>query len=314
MLNRRILRIKAFKTLYSYAENPSMDLKEARKQLEVSCEATRDLYLLMMALIPALTSEALSRIESARNKFNPTDQEKFPNMKFAQNALAATLQADAEFQKLLSRKKLSWDQYDVFLRQLYENVRQRDYFDSYMKASGHSLKEDAALFTKIFERELVDDASLEAILEDMSIYWNDDLAYSLTCCCRSLDQICATGRWTYPELFLSDMTGASGTKLSDSQFVYGLLETAVAGYPRYFQMISECVPQWDKDRLFVTDVCLIALGLAEQQKFGSGIDVRITINEYVEISKYYSTRKSSSFVNSLLDKLLKEKLIKNSEI
>ena len=314
MLNRRILRIKAFKTLYSYAENPSMDLKEARRQLEVSCEATRDLYLLMMALIPALTAEALSRIESARNKFNPTDQERFPNMKFASNALAATLQADPEFQKLLSRKKLSWEQYDVFLRQLYENVRQKDYFNSYLDAPGNSLKEDAELFTKIFERELVDDVSLEAILEDMSIYWNDDLAYSLTCCCRSLEQICRTGRWTYPELFLSDMNGAAGTKLSDSQFVYGLLETAVAGYPRYFQMISECVPQWDKDRLFTTDVCLIALGLAEQQKFGSGIDVRITINEYVEISKYYSTRKSSSFVNSLLDKLLKEKLTKNTEI
>ena len=311
MLNRRILRIKAFKTLYSYAENPTMDLKEARKQLEVSCEATRDLYLLMMALIPALTSEALSRIESARNKFNPTDQERFPNMKFASNALASALQADPDFQKLLSRKKLSWEQYDVFLRQLYETVRERDYFVSYMNAPGNSLKEDAALFTKIFERELVDDASLEAILEDLSIYWNDDLAYSLTCCCRSLDQMCVTGRWTYPQLFLSDMNGGAGTKLSDSQFVYGLLETAVAGYPRYFQMVSESVPQWDKDRLFTTDVCLIALGLAEQEKFGSGIDVRITINEYVEITKYYSTRKSSSFVNSLLDKLLKEKLTKN---
>ncbi len=311
MLNRRILRIKAFKTLYSFAENPSMDLKEVRKQLEVSCEATRDLYLLMMALIPALTSEALSRIESARNKFNPTDKERFPNMKFASNGLAAALNADTEFQKLLSRKKLSWEQYDVFLRQLYETVRERDYFLKYMEAPGNSLKEDAALFTKIFEMELVDDASLESILEDLSIYWNDDLAYSLTCCCRSLDQMCRTGRWTYPELYLSDMNGASGSKMSDSQFVHGLLEKAVTGYERYYQMVSECVPQWDKDRLFTTDVCLIALGLAEQEKFGSEIDPRITINEYVEITKFYSTRKSSSFVNSLLDKLIKEKLNKN---
>ena len=311
MLNRRILRIKAFKTLYSFAENPTMDLKEARKQLEVSCEATRDLYLLMMALIPALTSEALSRIESARNKFNPTDKERFPNMKFASNGLAAALNADTEFQKLLSRKKLSWEQYDVFLRQLYETVRERDYFLKYMENPGNSLKEDAALFTRIFEAELVDDASLEAILEDLSIYWNDDLAYALTCCCRSLDQMCRTGRWTYPELYLSDMNGASGSKMSDSQFVHGLLEKAVTGYERYYQMVSECVPQWDKDRLFTTDVCLIALGLAEQERFGSEIDPRITINEYVEITKFYSTRKSSSFVNSLLDKLIKEKLNKN---
>ena len=311
MLNRRILRIKAFKTLYSFAENPSMDLKEVRKQLEVSCEATRDLYLLMMALIPALTSEALSRIESARNKFNPTDKERFPNMKFASNGLAAALNADTEFQKLLSRKKLSWEQYDVFLRQLYETVRERDYFLKYMENPGNSLKEDAALFTRIFEADLVDDASLEAILEDLSIYWNDDLAYALTCCCRSLDQMCRTGRWTYPELYLSDMNGASGSKMSDSQFVHGLLEKAVTGYERYYQMVSECVPQWDKDRLFTTDVCLIALGLAEQERFGSEIDPRITINEYVEITKFYSTRKSSSFVNSLLDKLIKEKLNKN---
>ena len=288
-----------------------MDLKEVRKQLEVSCEATRDLYLLMMALIPALTSEALSRIESARNKFNPTDKERFPNMKFASNGLAAALNADTEFQKLLSRKKLSWEQYDVFLRQLYETVRERDYFLKYMENPGNSLKEDAALFTRIFEAELVDDASLEAILEDLSIYWNDDLAYALTCCCRSLDQMCRTGRWTYPELYLSDMNGASGSKMSDSQFVHGLLEKAVTGYERYYQMVSECVPQWDKDRLFTTDVCLIALGLAEQERFGSEIDPRITINEYVEITKFYSTRKSSSFVNSLLDKLIKEKLNKN---
>ena len=288
-----------------------MDLKEVRKQLEVSCEATRDLYLLMMALIPALTSEALSRIESARNKFNPTDKERFPNMKFASNGLAAALNADTEFQKLLSRKKLSWEQYDVFLRQLYETVRERDYFLKYMENPGNSLKEDAALFTRIFEAELVDDASLEAILEDLSIYWNDDLAYALTCCCRSLDLMCRTGRWTYPELYLSDMNGASGSKMSDSQFVHGLLEKAVTGYERYYQMVSECVPQWDKDRLFTTDVCLIALGLAEQERFGSEIDPRITINEYVEITKFYSTRKSSSFVNSLLDKLIKEKLYKN---
>ena len=83
----------------------------------------------------------------------------------------------------------------------------------------------------------------------------------------------------------------------------------MAGFPRYFQMVSDCVPQWDKDRLFVPDVCLIALGLAEQEKFGSDIDPRVTINEYVEISKFYCTRKSSSFVNSLLDKLLKENII-----
>ena len=309
MLNRRILRIKAFKTLYSFAENPAMTIKEAGKQLETSCEAARDLYLMMMALIPALTAEAFSRIDAARKKFNPTEQEKFPNLKFVSNAPAAMLGADPDFQKLLSKKKISWEQYDVFLRQLYENVRETDYFKEYLETPGHSFKEDADLFVKIFERELVDDSALEEILEDLSIYWNDDLAYSLTCCCRSLAQMTTEGRWSFPPLYMSDMNTGAPAKVSDSKFVHGILEAAVAGFPRYSQMVSECVPQWDKDRLFVTDVCLIALGLAEQEKFGSDIDPRVTINEYVEISKYYSTRKSSSFVNSLLDKLLKENII-----
>ena len=109
MLNRRILRIKAFKTLYSFAENPAMTIKEAGKQLETSCEAARDLYLMMMALIPALTAEAFSRIDAARKKFNPTEQEKFPNLKFVSNAPAAMLGADPDFQKLLCLLHLhSW--------------------------------------------------------------------------------------------------------------------------------------------------------------------------------------------------------------
>lgn len=112
MLNRRILRIKAFKELYSYAENPSMTLKEAEAELSRSCEATRDLYLYMMALIGPLTKEASDRIESRRNKFNPTEEERNPNMRFVQNGVAAALAADVDFVKLLSRKKLSWDQND----------------------------------------------------------------------------------------------------------------------------------------------------------------------------------------------------------
>lgn len=296
MLNRRILRIKAFKALYSFAENPSMSLKDARKQLELSCEATRDLYLFMMALVSPLTAEAASRINSAKNKFNPTEEEKNPNMKFADNALAGILDSDPDFCKLISKKKLFWDQYDVFLRRLYETVRSRDYFQKYMGNPETSVQEDARLFIKIFECELVDDEALEEILEDLSIYWNEDLPYALTHCCRSLEDIAAGRGWALPELY------DKGTR----DFAFTLLEAAASGYGRFCGMVASNVQQWDKDRLFTVDLCLIALGLAEQERFGGEIDVRVTINEYVEITKYFSTRKSSSFVNGLLDKLIKE--------
>lgn len=299
MLNRRILRIKAFKVLYSYAENPAMTLKEAQAQLEISCEATRDLYLFMLNLIPALTKEAGDRIEAASRKFNPTEEEKHPNLRFVQNSIAATLVEDPDFQKIVNKKKLSWEQYDVFLRTLYDTIRTREYFADYMNAETTSSRADAALFVKVFEEELVESEALESILEDMSIYWNDDLAYSLTFCCRTVEALAKGERWSLPVLFPTD------TK----PFVSKLLSSAFAGFERYSQMVAESVPKWDKDRLFTTDVVLIVCGLAEAENLVD-VPTRVTINEYVEISKYYSTPKSRSFVNGLLDSIIKKNIKK----
>lgn len=308
MLNRRILRIKAFKELYSYAENPSMTLKEAEAELSRSCEATRDLYLYMMALIGPLTKEASDRIESRRNKFNPTEEERNPNMRFVQNGVAAALAADVDFVKLLSRKKLSWDQNDAFLRRLYETVSSREYFQEYMKSEKSGLREDVDLFVKIFEQELVDNEDLEVILEDMSIYWNDDLAYALTQCCRSLEAMAKGAPWEFPPLYQSDIIKKTNPAVeSDLEFVTKLLRCAFAGYHRYFDMVAGAVPKWDKDRLFSTDVVLIIAGLAEAENFKT-IPNKVTVNEYVEISKFYGTPKSRSFVNGLLDKLIKDNL------
>ena len=294
MLNRRILRIKAFKVLYSYAENPSMDLKEAQRQLRLSCEATRDLYLFLLALVRPLTEEAAARIEAARTKFNPTEEERNPNLRFVRNRIAPLLSEDPDFSKIVSRKKLSWDKYDAFLRKLYESVRSKDWFKAYLESDDDSLAADAALFTRIFEEELEDNADLEAILEDMSIYWNDDLAYALTWCCHAMDDFARGRRWRLPEL----------VPAGDS-FAEDLVAAAFAGFGRYSAMVAESVDKWDKDRLFTTDLALIVTGIAEAERF-KDIPARVTINEYVEISKYYGTPKSRSFVNGLLDKLIKQ--------
>ena len=294
MLNRRILRIKAFKTLYAYAENPSMSLKEAENLLEQSCQAVRDLYLFMLALVSPLTAEAGARINAAKNKFNPTEEEKNPNLKFVQNGISEILENDPDFQKIISRKKLSWEQYDVFLRKLYETVRSRQYFKEYMENNERSLKQDAKLFVSIFEEELVDNEDLEAILEELSILWNDDLAYALTYCCRTVEALAEGKQWALPDLYEGER-----------DFVYDLVRNAYSSYDKYNSMIADAVPGWDKDRLFIIDVVLIITGVAESASF-KDIPDRVTINEYVEISKFYSTPKSRSFVNGLLDKLIKD--------
>ena len=306
MLNRRILRIKVFKVLYGYAENPSMTLKEAQAQLEISCRATRSLYLFMLAIIPAITEEARARIEAARAKFNPTEEEKHPNLKFAENALARLLSEDPDFQKAVSREKLSWEQYDVLLRRLYDSICSKPYFSRYMAGQDRSLAEDVKLFIRIFEEEFVDNADLEDILEDLSIYWIDDLAYALTCCCRTLDGLAAGDRWSLPPLYQSEMAGREDLD-SDKRFVTELLRAAFRGYGDYFDKIAAAVPKWDKDRLFTVDIVLIVCGLAEARTFPE-IPVKVTINEYVDISKYYSTPKSRSFVNGILDGIIQQML------
>jgi len=307
MLNRRILRIKAFKVLYAYAENPDLSLKEALASLETSSEATRDLYLYMLALIPALTAEALRRTEAARAKFNPTEEDLHPNLRFVQNGISALLAQDPGFQRLLEKKKLSWEQNDSFIHGLYETLRTRPYYQAYMQASSSSLKADAALWVKVFQEELEDNEELWAILEDTSIHWADDLAYALSCCIRSLEEMGKTGKWEFPPLYQSDILEAQGKEVeSDRQFVRTLLTAAYGRFPEYSSLVAGAVSKWDRDRLYTTDIVLIAMGLAEAQTFPQ-IPVRVTINEYVEISKYYSTPKSRIFVNGLLDRLIKEK-------
>ena len=302
MLNRRILRIKAFKVLYSNAIAENMSLAQAQSQLDVACEATRDLYIYMLGIVSPLTKIARERIESAKTKFNPTEEELNPNVKFAENALAKLLDADVDFQKILSKKKLSWDQYDIFLKKVMNSIASKEYFAEYMASETSSLKEDCRLFTRIFEEEFVDSEDLERILEDKSIYWNDDLAYALTWCCKTLKSFEKGESWKLLPLYQSELISGPEVE-SDKAFVRKLLQSAFAGYDRYFSMISESVTGWEKERLFSTDVALIVMGLAEASSFPT-IPVKVTINEYVEISKFYGTQKSRSFVNGLLDRLI----------
>ena len=305
MLNRRILRIKIFKIIYTFSENSDLSLKEAEKRLERSCESTRDLYLLLMSLCGPLTQEAASRIEAALAKFNPTEEEKHPNMKFVRNRVASLLAEDPDLERLLKKKKLSWDSCDALMRHLYETIRERKYFQDYLASADSSLKEDAALWAQIFERELDGNPELEAILEDKDMNWSDELPYALSWCCRSMTALGREGRWNLPPLFKSESDGRQDSQ-SDSDFVRKLLRKAYASYDSYVTSIGEAAQKWDLNRICATDLALIVCGLAEADAFPD-TQKGIIINEYVEISKYYSTPESSGFVNGLLDKMINEK-------
>lgn len=311
MLNRRILRIKAFKVLYGSVLSDEKSLALAQTQLEQSCEATRDLYTYMLSIVSPLTQIAREKIEAAQKKFNQTEEERNPNMKFAENKLAQLLDADVDFQKLLGKKKYSWAPYDLLLKKVMTSVASKEYFAEYMASPERSLKEDCKLFTKIFEEEFVESEELEMILEDKSIHWNDDLAYALTWCCRTFKSLAEGESWKQLPLYQSDMMAGSEVE-SDKLFVTRLLQHSFAGYEKYSAMVAESVTGWEKERLFSTDVILIVMGLAEAVNFPT-IPVKVTINEYVELAKFYGTPKSRGFVNGLLDRLV-QKLTEDGQI
>ena len=302
MLNRRILRIKAFKVLYSSVLSGNMSLAQAESQLDIACEATRDLYIYMLGIVSPLTKIAQDRIEAAKAKFNPTEEERNPNMKFADNALAKLLDEDVDFKKIFNKKKYSWAQYDLLLKKIMTSVCSKDYYAEYMASEKRSLAEDCKLFTRIFEEEFVDSVELEQILEEKSLYWNDDLAYALTWCCKTFKNLAKGESWSLLPLYNSELLKGDEVE-SDKHFVKKLLQSSFAGYERYSAMVAESVVGWEKERLFSTDVVLIVMGLAEVASFPT-IPVKVSINEYVELSKFYGTPKSRSFVNGILDRLV----------
>lgn len=304
MLNRRILRIKAFKVLYGSVIADQTTLAQAEAQLDLSCEATRDLYLYMLSIVSPLTQVAKDRIEAAKSKLRPTEEDLNPNMKFAENALAKLIDADVDFQKLLAKKKYSWAQYDLLLKKVMNSVASKEYFADYMASEERSLAEDCRLFTKIFEEEFVDSEELEMILEEKSMHWNDDLAYALTWCCRTFKDFADGKNWSLLPLYQSDMKKGEDVE-SDKFFVRRLLQASYAGYEKYSAMVADSVTGWEKERLFSTDVVLIVMGLAEAVSFPT-IPVKVTLNEYVELAKFYGTPKSRAFVNGLLDRLIQK--------
>ena len=214
--------------------------------------------------------------------------------------------ADPDFARLNESRRFSWAQNDAFIFNLWETLKTREYFTAYMNSTQSSLQDDVTLWKTVFTDEFEDNDALAAILEDLSIHWADDLAYALGACIRTLDGMARTGRWDFPPLYQSDILQAQGKQVdSDSDFVHKLLTAAYGRREEYSKLISSSVSKWDLDRLCTSDIILVSMGLSEAATFPE-IPVKVTINEYVEIAKYYSTPRSGAFVNGLLDRLAKQ--------
>ena len=296
MLSRRLIRVKVFKILFGRIVAGSDSLIGAENELITSCEKTLDLYCYMLQLPIALKRVAEARIETGLKKFKPTPEEANPNRKFVENKFVEILESDPKFTKLCESKGLLWADQESFVKKLYNTISTQEYFQEYMANPESSLKEDCALFRKIFETELEDNTYLEDMLEEMSLFWMDDLGYVLGTILKNMGMMVKKGTVLVPSVFQNE---------DDKVYAKKLLTQSLVKYEEYTKLISEFVSNWDMERLVATDLALIVMGITEAVTFET-IPLKVTINEFVDISKYYSTANSRVFVNGLLDRVLQK--------
>lgn len=317
MLSRRLIRIKVFKVLYSNVISDSLLVDKTRRELLESCEKTLDLYYFMLNVPVALQKLAEQKIETGLNKFKKTAEDLNPNMKFVNNRFSNYLKNNEELVKLSKTKGLVWNDDSLpIIKKLFSELQKREYFINYMNSEVSSVVEDCNLYKKIFTEEFENNEELSDLLEDMSVYWMDDLGFVLNTIIRNIKVFSSTNELPQVNVFMTDKKNTAKKTLKEDEddiyakeddraFALGLMDASVINYNKFYNMISENSRNWDPDRIVTTDVVLIAQGLAEAITFPS-IPIKVTLNECVEISKFYSTLNSKTFVNGILDRLIKE--------
>ena len=290
-----MLRIKVVKALYAHMKSDADSLMASEKMLVTSIDKTYDLYFLLMSLVVEMAQYAEQRQEAAKNKKLPTYEDLNPNRKFVDNAVIRLLAQSDSVNDYLASRKLSWAKYPELVKALYTQLEQSDYFKKYMTSQESSFREDLALITEFYTRELEESEILESALDEMSILWNDDLGFALIMVTRTLSNMRASH---------TDVKVLPKFKsIEDLDFARELFAKAAVNFDNYQEEIEKYTRNWDVERIAFMDNLIMATAVAELVTFPS-IPVKVTLDEYIEIAKYYSTNGSSTFINGILDKIV----------
>ena len=296
MINRALLRIKVIQTLYSYYKGGGQSPFAAQKELAFSLEKTYDLYFHLLQLSVEVTRYAANRIETRRNKLRPTDEDLRPNMRFVENAFIRQLADNEQLAGRLAERKLSWMNYPDLMKNLYEQIEATDFFLEYMQADGTDYEADKEVWRKIYRRVFLDSEELEEAVEEQSIYWADDLEVLVSFVVKTIKRFDAEAgaQQALLPMFKDE---------DDRRYGERLLECALKNEKEYLDLINENTLNWELDRIAFMDILVMQVALAELCNFPT-IPVNVTLNEYIEISKQYSTDKSGIFINGVLDKIV----------
>lgn len=289
------MRIKALKALYAHLKTDADNMMISEKSMMASVDKAYDLYFQMLSLPAELVRYAEQRQEIARQKLMPTFEDLHPNTKFVDNAVIRTLSDSDSINDYLTARKLTWAGYPELIRAIYNQLISRDYYTEYMNREERSFQEDRQIVERIFTEELQDCEALDNALEEMSILWADDLSFILIMVMRTLSNL----RPSHPDIkvlpkFKSD---------DDRDFVRTLFEKSLIHFNDRMRYIEKFTRNWDVERIAFMDNLILVTALTELLEFPS-IPVKVTLDEFIEISKYYSTPGSSLFINGILDKMV----------
>jgi len=296
MLSRRFIRIKIFKVLFSSVHSQNFDLALTENELIKSLEKTRQLYFLLLSLPGTLVRYAQERIDIGLQKYHPTEEETNPNLRFVNNKAIAVLEADKELTNSRTHG-LNWNANRGYIKHLYDSLKEEPYFLEYMNAvETPGFQEDLKFLMDFYGSQLDDDPELYSLLEDRSLFWTDDLAYLCNVILTQLSGL-QTGhdKLNHPPLFYNQ---------DDRNFATRLFAHSLRHYGEYVKYIEKFAQNWDLERIAATDTILIVMGVSEAVEFPQ-IPIKVTLNEMVEISKFYSTENSKMFVNGILDRIIK---------
>ncbi len=295
MISRRLLRIKVLHILYAYFNSKDEGLLRYEKNLFFSIEKSYDLYHLFFLLLLDVKEYASQRIELAKNKRIPTDNDLNPNFKFIENQIIKQLSNTSRFYKYIDEKKLTWINHPELIKSIYNDLLNSETYKKYMATDDISYKSDKDFIISFFSEYLPNSDLLYQILEEHSIYWNDDIEFVLSMNIKTIQRLKpAKNDINLFQLFKND---------DDKDFVKKLFRMVILNHEANLVIIQAQLKNWDFDRVAQMDLLVLEMAITEIVEFPS-IPVKVSFNEYIELVKFYSTNRSNAFVNGVLDKII----------
>ena len=292
MINRELIRIKVVQLTYAYYQNGSKNIDTAEKELTFSLSKAYDLYNYLLALIVGITQEGRRHVEVAQSRAQ-REGTAMPSQKFVMNRFALQLEENKMLNEFLETQKKNWNDHPEFLKKIYTQITESQIYQDYMASPDDSYDADRELWRKLYRTLIEHNPDLDALLEEESIYWNDDKEIVDTFVLKTIKRFDPKNKKNQDLL-------PEYKDEEDKDFARKLFRATILNADQYQRFMSEASRNWDFSRLAYMDVVIMQIALAEMMTF-PGIPVNVTINEYVELAKIYSTPKSGSYINGMLD-------------